>query len=391
MVPEPGVSAPQDNGQPDVPPQYPVPTGQGYPWPPADPGPWLAPYPLAGGAGPASWQPVPPSRPDVLPVEEREFHEFFRAPAFRWWKPLLSLLMFVAIWIVGNLMLTTGALLYDVATGRTDLGEIRPGSSMAEQLAAVMTPLMFAANNVSLALAVPLAGLTAWAVHGQRPRWLSSIAGRFRWSLFGRFSLIAAGVLAVSMGAQILLGGGVGELSWNGDSLFLIVTILLTTPFQAAGEEYAMRGLATRAIGSWFTSRRVGLVVAAAVTAVAFMALHMAEDAWLNVFYLLFAVLASVMVWRTGGLEAAVALHVANNLLGEAFLPFTPLEDVFDRSAGVAGPETLWQMAAVLVVAGLILWQAHRLKLPRTAAPAAPAGFGTAPQGGVLWNSPNIG
>lgn len=389
MVPEPGLTAAQDHGQPGVPPQPPVPAGQGYPWPPAATGPQPPPYPWPGG-GPVTWPP-PPSRPEALPVLEREYHEFFRAPAFRWWKPLLSLLMFVATWLAGNLVLTSLALGYDVATGRTDLSELTPGSSMAEQLAAVMTPMMFAANNVSLALAVPLAGLAAWAVHRQRPRWLSSIAGRFRWGLFWRFILIAAGVLGLSLGAQVLLGGGVGELTWNGDSLFLIVTIVLTTPFQAAGEEYALRGLATRAIGSWFTSRRVGLVVAAAVTAVVFMSLHVAEDAWLNGFYLLFAVLASVMVWRTGGLEAAVALHVANNLLGEAFLPFTPIEDVFDRSAGVAGPETLWQMAAVALVAGLILWQAHRLKLPRSAAPAAPAGFGPAPRGGVGWNSPNLG
>ena len=60
---------------------------------------------------------------------------------------------------------------------------------------------------------------------------------------------------------------------------------------------------------------------------------------------------------------------------------------IFDREAGVAGPETLWQMGAVVVVAGLMLWQAERLRLPRTAAPAAPAQTELSKPGGVFWNS----
>ncbi len=343
------------------------------------PGPW------PGGPFPATaWVTTPPARPASLPVQEREYHEFFRAPRWRWWKPVLALLVFVACWLVASIVLTGAALAYDVATGRSDPGALEPGVSVSDQLAALMTPMVFAANNIALALAIPFAGLSAWAVFGQRPGWLSSITGRFRWGLFGRFALISAAVLAVSLVVQLAVSGGVEGLAWNGDSLFLIVIILLTTPFQAAGEEYALRGLATRAVGSWFSSRRVGLVVATVVTAGAFMALHVAEDVWLNAFYLLFAVLASLLVWRTGGLEAAVALHVANNLLGMVFLPFTPLEDVFDRSAGVAGPETLAQMVALAVVAALILRQARRLQLPRAAAPAASGALPRDGYSGVL-------
>jgi membrane protease YdiL (CAAX protease family) len=320
-----------------------------------------------------------PPKPSALPVVPREYHEFFRAPRFRWWKPLVALVMFAAASIVVILLFSL-LLLLDVASGRLDLGKLSSGEL-------TVTPMLFLVNNLGLAVWVLLAPLTAWAVFGQRPKWLSSIAGGFRWRLFGRFALIAFVVLALSTGIEIVASGGLSGLAWNADSLFLIVAILVTTPFQAAGEEYAMRGLGARAIGSWFSWRRAGLVVATVATSVVFMLLHGAGDPWLNAFYLLFAVEGSVLVWRTGGLEASVALHVCNNLISESTLPFSSIAGLFDRQAGVAGPETLWQMAAVVVVGALMLWQAKRLKLSRTAAPAAPLPSDPSVAGGVFWNS----
>ena len=376
MVPDPGLNEPSAAEPGAVPPPYPSP---GYPASGYGP----VPYPTAPQPAPAypaqAYPAGPPPKPAALPVVAREYHEFFRAPRFRWWKPLAALGMFAVAAVLAILAMTP-LLVVDLASGRIDPGKVAQGDLP-------MTPMVFLVNNLSLAIWVPLAGLTAWAVFGQRPKWLSSITGGFRWRLFGRFALIALVVLGVSTGVQIALAGGVGDLAWNSDSVFLIVAIVLTTPFQAAGEEYGLRGLGARSIGSWFGSRRVGLVVATVVTSVVFMLLHAAEDPWLNSFYLLFAVLSSVLVWRTGGLEASVALHICNNMISEVTLPFSSLDQIFDRHAGVAGPETLWQMAAVVLVGALILWQARRLKLPRTAAPAAQGGPGTSASGGVSLDS----
>ncbi|MFT4110232.1 lysostaphin resistance A-like protein [Propionicimonas sp.] len=375
MVPEPGLNEPQGTPAPPqtAPPQAAVP-GPGYPgWPPpvggyapppvgvpAYPG---APYPPPYGYGPGSWQAAPPPKPSALPTVAREYHEFYRTPRLRWWKPLAALAMFGASALIATTLLSM-LVLIDVANGRIDLGDLTSGNLPT-------TPMLFLANNLGIAVWVPLAMLSGWAVFGQRPKWLSSIAGGFRWRLFGRFALIAFLVLGTSTGIEIVLSGGVGDLAWNPDSLFLILTILITTPFQCAGEEYSLRGIAARCIGSWFSWRRAGLAVATAVTSVVFMLLHGAGDPWLNAFYLLFAGTSSVLVWRTGGLEASIALHVCNNMISEAFMPFSDISGLFDRQAGTAGPETLWQMAAVVLVAGLMLWQARRLKLQRTAAPAA--------------------
>lgn len=291
----------------------------------------------------------------------REYHEFYRAPRFRWWKPLLAILMFAGGWFVASLVITFPLMAFEVASGSVDWSDYLEGT---------MTPMLFTANNIALGVTIPIAMLTGWAVFGQRPRWLSSIAGGFRWGLFGRFALICAPLLLVSFGIDLALSG-VPELRWNSDSLLLIVVILLTTPFQAAGEEYGVRGLLARSIGSWFGSSRVGLVVAMVVTSLVFMGLHAAQDPWLNGYYFAVGVVCSLLVWRTGGLEAAVALHVCNNLIGEVTLPFGDLADAFDRSAGVAGPTILIQVFVMAAATAGMWWLAKRSNLSRTAAPAA--------------------
>ena len=326
--------------------------------------------PSRGGYPAGAWpaQPPPPGngapvKPAALPVVSREYHEFFRAPRFRWWRPLLAIAMFVAAWFVATLLISLPPILLDTASGRLD-------PMAAAQGDLKLTPLLFLANNLSLAAAIPLAGLTAWAVFGQRPRWMSSIAGGFRWGLFWRFVAVAVPILAVSLGVEVLLSGP-PELTWNADSWFLIIAIVLTTPLQAAGEEYGIRGLLARSVGSWFGAARVGLVVATVITSVVFMLLHGAGDPGLNGYYFGVGVACSILVWKTGGLEAAVALHVVNNLIGEFTLPFGGLEDMFNREAGVAGPEILIQMFFTLLLVAALLLVARRLRIRQSAAPAA--------------------
>jgi membrane protease YdiL (CAAX protease family) len=350
---------------------------QGVPgYPPGVPG-----YPPGVPGYPPGWPTAAPAKPSALPVEEREYHEFFRAPRFRWWKPVLSLLMFAALWFGAAVVFPGIALAVDLATGRLQLSDLNgPAEEVVKK---VMTPLGFTANNIALALSIPAAGLTAWALHGQRPRWMSSIAGGFRWGLLGRFVLVAGPIFLLSFGLEIVLGGP-PEFRWNADSTFLILAILVTTPFQAAGEEYALRGLVARAVGSWFGWRRLGLVVAAVLSSVLFMVLHNANNPWLNTYYFTVGMICSVLAWRTGGLEAPVALHVCNNLVSEITLPFGGLQSMFDRGPDSAGPLVLLQLAFTFSVMAGMLWLAHRLGLSRTAAPGRPQ---PPPVQEVFWNS----
>lgn len=315
----------------------------------------------------APWAPPVPTVPPVLPVVPREYHEFYRTPRLRWWRPLVALLMFAGIWIVAVLATSIAALVYDLAAGNLVWEELAAGQIE-------ITPMLFLANNVGLALAIPSAWAAHRAVFGQRIGWLSSITGRLRWGLLGRFALIALAFYVVMFGVELAISGIPEDLSVRPETWFLLVSILLTTPLQSAGEEVAMRGIMARAIGSWFPARRVGLVVSTVATSLVFMALHGAGDPWLNGYYLWFGAVASVLVWKTGGLEAPIALHVVNNLIGLSLVPFTGLDGIFDREAGVGSPLILVQAALLTAAAAAMLWQARRSALPTSTAPAALAG-----------------
>lgn len=65
------------------------------------------------------------------------------------------------------------------------------------------------------------------------------------------------------------------------------------------------------------------------------------------------------MTWRTGGLEAAIAMHVVNNVLSELVMPFTDISDMFDRQSGVGDPSIL-VMTALQLVALLLVDRMHR-------------------------------
>ena len=339
------------------------------PWAQQPPAPQQPPAWAASGPQPVPgqhpWLPAGPApKPSVLPVEPREYHEFLRTPNQRWWRPLLALLMAGGLFFAASLVFTLPAMLYDMSTGATTMEDYTSLDSFR------MTPAFFLANNLVLASCVPIAGLTQWACFGQRPRWISAVTGGFRWRWFGECVAWVLPIFLASLLLDVVLGG-LPELQVNPATGFMIAAILLTTPLQAAGEEYLLRGLGQRAVAAWLP-RMAGLAVSTAVTAVVFMLLHGAGDPWLNAFYLLFAVATSVLAWRTGGLEAAVAVHLVNNVVAMIFLPFTDFSDMFDRGAGAGSPVLLVQMAIMLGAAAVLLWRARvRGVVVRTAPGAA--------------------
>ena len=107
------------------------------------------------------------------------------------------------------------------------------------------------------------------------------------------------------------------------------------------------RGYLSQAVASWFSRPAVG--TAGAAERVCFFALaHGTQDTWLFGDRLAFGVVASWLAWRTGGLEAPVALHIVNNLVSLAFTAATgSLEDSLTAS-------TLEWQFAVLDVAMMI-------------------------------------
>ena len=69
------------------------------------------------------------------------------------------------------------------------------------------------------------------------------------------------------------------------------------------------------------------------------------------------------------GEEAAIAIHLVNNLLRLLPVPWMGLEGIFDRGEGVAGPWILIDFAVLGIVAVVIDALARRRGLPTETAP----------------------
>jgi len=143
--------------------------------------------------------------------------------------------------------------------------------------------------------------------HNRRLEWLWSVSPGVRW----RYAIICLAASAIVMGAVTAYHWvtGPGWAPMPGWGWYALV-IVATTPFQALAEEVLFRGYMMQALGTMVRNPWFPIVV----TAVVFALFHGVQNPWLFSSRLVFGVLAGILVWRTGGLEAAVAIHVVNNL-----------------------------------------------------------------------------
>lgn len=304
---------------------------------------------------------------DPLPPPGAEYHRFLRTPRNAWWKGVVAILSFVVGYLLITSALGVAAMIVDLAIGRSTWESLSTGK-------VELTPTLFLATNIGNALAIPLAMGVQWLVWGQPVRWLHSVTGYVRWRLMARSAAIVVPLwiayMVISAVAFPEAAGAAPGGGFTGESVALLIIMLVTTPLQAAGEEYGTRGLIMRAAGSWVASPLPGLVIAALVPSVVFMFAHGAGDPWLNVYYFLFGVTMSILVWRTGGLEAGVVVHTVNNMLAFGVVILAGQEINLDRSAGVGGTFMLVPMAALVIVTAVLCVLAQRWKTQRTYQPS---------------------
>ncbi|WP_147279186.1 CPBP family intramembrane glutamic endopeptidase [Dermatophilus congolensis] len=141
-----------------------------------------------------------------------------------------------------------------------------------------------------------------------------SVAGRFRWRWALRCVVTLLPVWVVYIGVEQFLTAPEGSHP-EPNLLGIIFIAIFITPLQAAGEEYFFRGWMMQNVGSWFKDPRVALFIAGAVSTVTFAVAHGATDFWILVDLGGTAIACVYLTWRTGGLEAAVALHTVNNMI----------------------------------------------------------------------------
>lgn len=310
--------------------QGPTPGNPAYGVPPR------APMPPAYAAGPTGKQLRALEVPHPHPVT---YPHLLRTVTWEqdWWRTILGgvalpfwyfagilLLLPVYLVAVGVQSTITGEAYGDVFMGLFGLatGEISPAS-------------MFYIN-VHLASITWVAFLLMAYLHRMRPGWLTSVAPKMRWGYFWACMGLSVVAILVSLGLSLVVpgaaddgtGGAVND--FTGELIALALVIALTTPLQAIGEEYGFRGYLMVALGSlsgWIAERTgitreramaMGTVVAIVGTSLLFALAHGVQNFPLFFDRFTFGLIAGILVVRTGGLEAGIALHVLNNLVAFA-------------------------------------------------------------------------
>jgi len=328
--------------------------------------------------------PAPAPAPAEPPVEivRLPYHRLLLAqPTYRWWRPLVAVALLAVFIIVAQVIIAVVVMVVVLASGAVEVTSMADAAALESALLAYFIP--DAANPISLVIGlgsvaiwlplVPLALLCA----GIRPAGVAtsivnSVTFRLRW----RWMLLCAAPAALVMGASLAFSFGMGALVGEeigefttpmGTYLVSLLIIVLIVPFQASAEEYVFRGVLFQAIGSWVRFVPVALVL----TTVAFALLHI-YDIWGLLDVATFGVAAIILTWRTGGLEAAIAMHVLNNVVGLAVMgtgAFGPTAITPEGGSPEGLGSTLVTMAAYVLI---VLWMAKRRGIERLSSIGVP-------------------
>jgi CAAX protease family protein len=342
------------------------------------------PYGAPGAYPPQS--PIPPapfpqtSPVSALPDGPRVYQQMLRGPRYHWWKPVLCLVLVLPLAGIMMTIAIVPVIIAGLVAGAPDLVEY---TTRATTDIANLSPVGFIYLNLTLIVLIPASGLSIWIVHGIRPRFLSSVAGGIRWRWLLRCVAVLLPVWLVYTTLAVLVEPAASPRPehWVG----LLVIVLFMTPLQAAGEEYFFRGWIMQNVGAWFARPTLGLVVSLIVSAVAFSTAHLSPDPWILGTIACLAVASGLAAWRTGGLEAGIAMHAVNNVLMISVIVISGhWSQAFVQPQTTGTPMMLVLAVAVNGMAlGLILWQARRIGLQPYYLPAhrpvPPTGFPPAP------------
>lgn len=397
-------------GQPYGEPSYagPPPTGPygAPPHVPIGPPPWAGTYPGAPYGGPqhpggpyaGPWYPGPPVAGSARPVTPpgapphatpQPYVLLMRARDWAWWRPVLGLLLFTVLYLVAGGVLGVVVYLSGV------------GLDLAQQDLFDVAVLLI--TNLSLIVAIPIVWLCWLVPHGLRIGWSSSVRGRLRWRLFAPWTWRALATLGLAVAISLLVSVAASGVDVTGPTAsfgWMLLVVLTTTPLQAAAEEYVFRGYLSQAIAGWIGRPQAGALVAGVSTAALFSLAHLPPDFESFLYRFAIGLALSAVVWLTGGLEAAIALHAVNNVV--IFLLAGALGD---RAAAVDPGGVLGWATTLLGIAGMaafVAWvvvarRGRSLEMVSPALqlgeagdrgpvlPAAPQVWG-APTGG--WNPP---
>ena len=259
----------------------------------------------------------------------------------RWWRPLATIAALIGLGLVLSIALIVVLLICNAI-----FPSLQPTSENLED----------GSNPVDLLLALgPLALLIPLAIYATRlggGRWgMHSVTGRFRW----RFMLGAAPVVVTFFalaipGLSLLFSFDEFHVKHSAGRIALaLLVVVLITPLQSAGEEYLFRGLAQQAFGTWLKRPWVGVLLP-----IPLFCIGHGYDWVGQIDIAVFALCAGLLVWKSGGLELAILMHAANNVMSMLLGPFS--DDSASLAQGEVDPLSLVFSLPLPILTTLYLW-----------------------------------
>lgn len=233
-------------------------------------------------------------------------------PGRRWWRLPVSLLVFAGVFVAAQVILAVVLAIFGVVVGWDPAWFV---AGFLDPANLQMTPGTLLYTNLMLASLIPATMISTRLGQGIRWGYVHSVAGRFRWGLFGRLLLLLLPLWALLIGLSSVLSGSLSRIDPHPELWAFLGVVWLTTMLQCAGEEYAFRGWLLQNLGGLFGIRILAWGLPLVVSAILFGLAHGSLDPWVLGSLMIMAVATALLTWRSGGLEAAVALHTLNNML----------------------------------------------------------------------------
>jgi membrane protease YdiL (CAAX protease family) len=232
-----------------------------------------------------------------------------------------------------------------------------------------LTPLAILAAGVSTAITALVA--TVLVARLAKVSWRSVFRRdrKFDKRRLGVYLVASAVLVGFSVLATALIAPGStgwGALDISTTTIVVILVTLLATPLQAAGEEVAFRGVVVPAAASWFRAVRPAVALGIVVSGALFAVVHVSLDPWLVSYLFVFSACTVIMGLLSGGLEAAIAFHVSNNVIAGI------VNSVFaeggattiDRAVGAGPGPSLIILMFMNVAVVIAVWLIERRRRP---------------------------
>jgi membrane protease YdiL (CAAX protease family) len=292
----------------------------------------------------------------MLPPNGASYPQILRTQGYVWWRSVVGVVFGISLFVLVSLVVRQALVMVFWATTAGD----QQFADYSARALAFELPVGMLSVNLGLATLIPISWALMAMVHLMRPRWLSSVQPRIRWRyLFG--CLVIA---AVVLNGVVLLSTAVrDDLSYHPQPglVGFLVVILLTSPLQAVAEEVFFRGYLLQALGSLVAKPWFGVIASAVV----FALFHSTQNLPLFIDRLGFGLLAGLLVWRTGGLEASIAAHVINNVFAFLIAGLTTSVAALRAITGIGWVDAAFNVGAYALFA-LIAYALSRVMKLRT-------------------------